>query len=97
MAASQSANAGRLKDLGATVTAYGAGLADRIAALGDTPVGTPIDAPVGTPVDAPVGTPVDAPVGTPVDAPVDIVFDTAPPNGALPELVRAAGATPGAS
>jgi NADPH:quinone reductase-like Zn-dependent oxidoreductase len=62
--------AGRLKDLGATVTAYGAGLADRIAALGDTQVGTP------------------------VDAPVDIVFDTAPPNGALPELVRAAGGDP---
>ncbi|MEY9926828.1 NADPH:quinone reductase-like Zn-dependent oxidoreductase [Catenulispora sp. GP43] len=54
--------AGRLKDLGATVTPYGAGLADRIADLGQTPV--------------------------------DIVFDTAPPNGALPELVRAAGGDP---
>jgi NADPH:quinone reductase-like Zn-dependent oxidoreductase len=54
--------AGRLKELGATVTAYGPGLPDRIAALGDTRP--------------------------------DIVFDTAPPNGALPDLVRAADGDP---
>lgn len=54
--------AGRLKDLGALVTAYGAGLPQRVAALGT--------------------------------GPVDIAFDTAPPNGALPDLVRIVGGDP---
>lgn len=52
----------RLKDLGAVVTAYGACLPERVAALDE--------------------------------GPVDIVFDTAPPNGALPDLVRIAGGDP---
>jgi NADPH:quinone reductase-like Zn-dependent oxidoreductase len=55
--------AGRLRDLGAEVTAYGEGLPERMAALGG--------------------------------APVDVVFDTAPPNGALPDLVRIVGGEPG--
>ena len=54
--------AARLTDLGATVTPYGEGLAERVAALTDTPV--------------------------------DIVFDTAPPNNAMPDLVRIAGGDP---
>ncbi|ACU69283.1 Alcohol dehydrogenase GroES domain protein [Catenulispora acidiphila DSM 44928] len=52
----------QLKNLGATVTAYGDGLPDRVAALSDTPI--------------------------------DIVFDTAPPNGALPDLIRIADDDP---
>jgi NADPH:quinone reductase-like Zn-dependent oxidoreductase len=54
--------AGRLKDLGAAVTAYGDGLPERVAALDE--------------------------------GSVDIAFDTAPPNGALPELVRIVGGDP---
>ncbi len=54
--------AGRLRALGATVTPYGDGLADRVLAA--------------------------------VGGPVDLVLDTAPPSGALPELVRAAGGDP---
>jgi NADPH:quinone reductase-like Zn-dependent oxidoreductase len=54
--------AGRLRALGATVTAYGGGLAGRV-----------LDAAGG---------------------PVDLVLDTAPPSGVLPDLVRAAGGDP---
>jgi NADPH:quinone reductase-like Zn-dependent oxidoreductase len=51
-----------LRDLGATVTGYGAGLPERLKALGVSPV--------------------------------DAVFDTAPPSGALPDLVQIAGGDP---
>jgi NADPH:quinone reductase-like Zn-dependent oxidoreductase len=51
-----------LRDLGATVTGYGDGLAARVRAL--------------------------------ADGPVDVVFDTAPPAGVLPELVEIAGGDP---
>lgn len=54
--------AARLKDLGATVTAYGGGLPERVAALDE--------------------------------GSVDVVFDTAPAGGALPDLVRIAGGDP---
>jgi NADPH:quinone reductase-like Zn-dependent oxidoreductase len=55
--------AGRLVELGAQVTPYGAGMADRVlAAAGGNPV--------------------------------DVVFDAAPPSGALPDLVRIAGGDP---
>jgi NADPH:quinone reductase-like Zn-dependent oxidoreductase len=54
--------AGRLRALGATVTPYGDGVAERV-----------IDAAGG---------------------PVDLVLDTAPPSGALPGLVQAAGGDP---
>ena len=52
----------RLRDLGATVTSYGDGLAERVAALGQ--------------------------------GPVDLVLNTAPAGGALPDLVRIAGGDP---
>lgn len=51
-----------LRDLGATVTSYGDGLAARVKAL--------------------------------AAGPVDLVFDTAPPTGVLPELVEIAGGDP---
>lgn len=51
-----------LRDLGATVTGYGDGLAARVEDL--------------------------------VGGPVDLVFDTAPPVGVLPELVEIAGGAP---
>lgn len=54
--------AGRLRELGATVTAYGEGLAERVLKA--------------------------------AGGPVDLVLDTAPPSGALPELVRCAGGDP---
>lgn len=54
--------ADRLKDLGALVTAYGDGLPERVAALGESPVAA--------------------------------AFDTAPPNGALPDLVTIVGGDP---
>jgi NADPH:quinone reductase-like Zn-dependent oxidoreductase len=54
--------AGRLRDLGATVTAYGDGPMERVKAVHE--------------------------------GPVDLVFDTAPANGALPDLVRIAGGDP---
>ena len=52
----------RLAALGAEVTGYGDGLAERVAAV--------------------------------AGGPVDLVFDTAPPNGVLPELVRIADGDP---
>ena len=52
----------RLRDLGATVTGYGDGLVERVAALG---------------------------LG-----PVDLVLNTAPAGGALPDLVQIAGGDP---
>ena len=52
----------RLRDLGATVTAYGPGMAER--------------------------------VGTIAHGPVDLVLDTAPVGGALPDLVQIAGGDP---
>lgn len=52
----------RLRDLGATVTAYGDGMVERVAAL--------------------------------TDGPVDLVLDTAPVGGALPDLVQIAGGDP---
>jgi NADPH:quinone reductase-like Zn-dependent oxidoreductase len=52
----------RLRDLGATVTTYGDGMAERVAAI--------------------------------AHGPVDLVFDTAPAGGTLPELVRIAGGDP---
>jgi len=52
----------RLRDLGAEVTGYGPGLAERVSALGG--------------------------------GQVDLVLDTAPVGGALPELVRIAGGDP---
>jgi NADPH:quinone reductase-like Zn-dependent oxidoreductase len=52
--------AGRLRELGATVTAYGDGVVERVGAIG----------------------------------PVDVVLDTAPVGGALPDLVRIAGGDP---
>ena len=52
----------RLGDLGAAVTAYGDGLADRVGAL--------------------------------TGGPADLVLDTAPVGGALPDLVRVAGGDP---
>lgn len=55
-------HADRLRELGATVTRYGDGLAERIGALGA--------------------------------GPIDIVLDTAPASGVLPELVRIAGGDP---
>jgi NADPH:quinone reductase-like Zn-dependent oxidoreductase len=54
--------AGRLRALGATVTPYGDGLAERVT---------------------------EAAAG-----PVDLVLDTAPPSGTLPDLVKAAGGDP---
>jgi NADPH:quinone reductase-like Zn-dependent oxidoreductase len=52
----------QLTDLGATVTGYGPGLVERVAALHE--------------------------------GPVDLVFDTAPANGVLPDLVQIAGGDP---
>ncbi|MBW8805246.1 MAG: alcohol dehydrogenase [Catenulispora sp. 13_1_20CM_3_70_7] len=52
----------RLRNLGAAVTAYGDGLAERVKTI--------------------------------ADGPVDVVFDTAPPSGALPDLVKLAGGDP---
>lgn len=52
----------RLRALGATVTSYGDGMAERVAEA--------------------------------VGGPVDLVLDTAPPSGALPDLVRIAGGDP---
>src|SRR5579875_2731830 len=52
----------RLRDLGATVVAYGEGMVERVQAA--------------------------------ADGPVDLVLDTAPANGALPDLVRIAGGDP---
>lgn len=54
--------AGRLRDLGAAVTAYGDGLVRRVKAISD--------------------------------GPVDLVLDTAPVGGALPDLVEIAGGDP---
>jgi len=54
--------AAQLRALGATVTGYGDGLAERVKAISDRPA--------------------------------DLVFDTAPPSGALPDLVRIAGGDP---
>ncbi len=54
--------AGRLRALGATVTPYGDGLAERVTEA--------------------------------AGGPVDLVLDTAPPSGVLPELVKAAGGDP---
>ena len=56
------ANTGRLRDLGAIVTSYGDGMAERVAAVSG--------------------------------GPVDLVLDTAPAGGALPDLVRIAGGDP---
>jgi NADPH:quinone reductase-like Zn-dependent oxidoreductase len=56
------ANTGRLRDLGAIVTRYGDGMAERVAAVSG--------------------------------GPVDLVLDTAPAGGALPDLVRIAGGDP---
>lgn len=53
----------RLRDLGAEVTSYGDGMAERIGAISA--------------------------------GPVDLVLDTAPVGGALPDLVRVAGGDPG--
>jgi NADPH:quinone reductase-like Zn-dependent oxidoreductase len=52
----------RLRDLGATVTGYGDGMAERVGAISG--------------------------------GPVDLVLDTAPAGGALPDLVRIAGGDP---
>lgn len=52
----------RLRDLGATVTGYGDGMAERVGAI--------------------------------AHGPVDLVLDTAPVGGALPDLVRIAGGDP---
>jgi NADPH:quinone reductase-like Zn-dependent oxidoreductase len=54
--------AGRLRELGAAVTAYGDGLAERVHALNG--------------------------------GPADLVLDTAPAGGALPDLVKVAGGDP---
>ncbi len=54
--------AGRLRDLGATVTSYGDGMVERVRALRD--------------------------------GPVDLVLNTSPVGGALPDLVRIAGGDP---
>ncbi len=54
--------AGQLRNLGASVTSYGAGVADRVLHL--------------------------------AGGPVDLVLDTAPASGALPDLLRAAGGDP---
>ena len=56
------ANAQRLRDLGAAVTGYGDGMAERVAAISG--------------------------------GPADLVLDTAPVGGALPDLVRLAGGDP---
>jgi len=56
------AYAQRLRDLGAAVTPYGEGMAERVGAISG--------------------------------GPVDLVLDTAPAGGALPDLVRAAGGDP---
>ena len=55
-------NAQRLRDLGAVVTSYGDGMAERVATVSG--------------------------------GPVDLVLDTAPVGGALPDLVRIAGGDP---
>ncbi|HET9169762.1 MAG TPA: NADP-dependent oxidoreductase [Actinospica sp.] len=62
LATSGETYAERLRELGATVTAYGEGMAERV-----------LEAAGG---------------------PVDRVLDTAPPNGALPDLVKIAGGDP---
>jgi NADPH:quinone reductase-like Zn-dependent oxidoreductase len=62
IATSGATYADRLRELGATVTSYGGGLADRIEALGA--------------------------------GPIDVVLDTAPASGVLPELIRVAGGDP---
>jgi len=54
--------AGPLRALGATVTAYGDGMAERVRAI--------------------------------ASAPPDLIFDTAPASGVLPDLVRIAGGDP---
>ena len=56
------AHAQRLRDLGASVTSYGDGMAERVGAISH--------------------------------GPVDLVLDTAPAGGALPDLVRIAGGDP---
>jgi NADPH:quinone reductase-like Zn-dependent oxidoreductase len=55
-------HAQRLRDLGATVTAYGDGMVERVVAISDDPI--------------------------------DLVLDTAPVGGALPDLVQIAGGDP---
>lgn len=62
IAAAGTTYAQRLRDLGATVTAYGEGMVDRVGAI--------------------------------AGGPVDLVLDTAPAGGALPDLVRIAGGDP---
>jgi NADPH:quinone reductase-like Zn-dependent oxidoreductase len=52
----------RLRDLGAAVTAYGPGMAERVSAISG--------------------------------GPIDLVLDTAPVGGALPDLIRIAGGDP---